>query len=112
VVYVNRRKQPSGRVCILCGKGVRHDKKIAIGYELPKERWICATKNLKQVAPAIANFLLRMNGDGMGQEDADDFTNDIMLACTALSYVAEFAADKCRMVPVPEGFLKRGKSNG
>lgn len=28
--------------------------------------------------------------------------DDVTLACTALRYVAEFAADKCRMIPVPD----------
>lgn len=31
---------------------------------------------------------------------------DIMLACTAIGYVAEFAADKCRFIPLLGGGQK------
>ena len=39
----------------------------------------------------MARNLRNMNRDGRGQEDADDLMADIMLACTAIGYVAEFA---------------------
>ena len=42
------------------------------------------------------------NFEGRGQEDADAFMSDVVLACTALRYVAEYATDKCRMIQVPE----------
>ena len=44
--------------------------------------------------------------DGLHVEDADDLMADIMLACTAIGYVAEFAADKCRFIPLPGGGQK------
>lgn len=50
-----------------------------------------------------------MNRDGRGQEDADDLTADIMLACTAIGYVAEFAVDKCRFMPVRGNEKGKGK---
>lgn len=53
-----------------------------------------------------AGGLRNMNRDGRGQEDADDLMADIMLACTAIGYVAEFAADQCRFIPMPGGGQK------
>lgn len=56
-----------------------------------------------------ARNLRKMNRDGRGQEDADDLTADIMLACTAIGYVAEFAVDKCRFMPVRGNEKGKGK---
>lgn len=75
-------------------------EKIEIGYTLPKERWIQAAKNLEDLGNVLAPGLLAMNGDGRGQEDADALMADIVLACLALNHVAEFAVDKCRIIPV------------
>ncbi len=77
-------------------------EKITIGYELPKARWQQAAENLKTVAPVIANILQHFNHENMGKDDAEDFMTDMMLAQTALLYVAEFATDKCRIIPIPE----------
>lgn len=76
--------------------------KIAIGCELPKDRWLLAAEDIKQIAPSIAQRLQTTNCDGMGKQDAKDFMNDIMLACTALQYVANCATDKCRFIPMPD----------
>ena len=54
----------------------------------------------------MARNLRNMNRDGRGQEDADDLMADIMLACAAIGYVAEFAVDKCRFIPLPGGEQK------
>ena len=78
------------------------DVKIEIGYALPKERWNEAAENLMQVGLVIATHLRVQNYEGRGKEDADAWMVDVNLACTALRYVAEFAADKCRMIPVPD----------
>ena len=77
-------------------------EKIEIGYTLPKERWIEAAKNLEDLGNVMANNLLAMNREGRGQEDADALMADIVLACIALNHVAEFAVDKCRIIPVSE----------
>ncbi|OUQ78748.1 hypothetical protein [Flavonifractor sp. An100] len=82
-------------------------EKIEIGYTVEKERWLEAANNLHEFGQIIAKNLRKVNKDGRGQEDADDLTADIMLACTAIGYVAEFAVDKCRFVPV-----KGGKAGG
>ncbi len=76
--------------------------KIEIGYTVEKERWKEAAENLEQLGKALAANFLRANRDGRGKEDADDVMADITLACTALGYVAEFAVDKCRFIPVQE----------
>lgn len=77
-------------------------EKIEIGYTLPKERWIEAAKNLEDLGNVLANNLLAMNREGRGQEDADALMADVVLACIALNHVAEFAVDKCRIIPVSE----------
>ena len=73
--------------------------KIEIGYTVEKERWMEAAENLHEFGQAMARNLRNMNRDGRGQED-------IMLACTAIGYVAEFAVDKCRFIPMPGGGQK------
>lgn len=73
---------------------------VTIGYELSKERWEDAAENVAQVAPMIAKWLEQQNFEGRGKEDAQEFMNDAQLAIVALKYVAEFASDKCRFVPL------------
>ena len=85
------------------------DVKIEIGYELPKERWNEAADNLMEAGKLLAGWFRVRNFEGRGQEDADEFMADVILACTALRYVAEFASDKCRMIPVP-GSPKEGRN--
>ena len=75
-------------------------EKVEIGYTVPKERWIEAAKNLEDLGNVLAGNLLAINGDGRGQEDADALMADIVLACLELNHVAEFAVDKCRIIPV------------
>lgn len=75
-------------------------EKIEIGYTVEKERWLEAAENLHEFGRIMAQNLRGMNRDGRGQEDADDLMADILLACTAIGYVAEFAVDKCRFIPV------------
>lgn len=81
-------------------------KKIEIGYTVEKERRLEAADNLYELGKIMARNLQKMNRDGRGQEDADDLTADILLACTAIGYVAEFATDKCRFIPMPGGGQK------
>ena len=64
---------------------------IEIGYTVEKERWLAASENLHEFGQIMARNLRNMNRDGRGQEDADDLMADIMLACTDIGYVAEFA---------------------
>lgn len=85
--------------------------KIEIGYELPKETWEAAADHLEEAGELIAMWFLKENFEGRGQEDAEAWLADVMLASTALRYVAEFAKEKCRMLPVPDGF-GGGKNGG
>ena len=84
-------------------------EKIEIGYTVEKERWLEAAENLHEFGRIMAQNLRGMNRDGRGQEDADDLTAEIMLACTAIGYVAEFAVDKCRFMPVRGNEKGKGK---
>ena len=81
-------------------------EKVESGYTLPKERWQEAAKNLEDLGNALAAGLRAQNKDGLGAEDADALMADIVLACMALHHVAEFATDKCRIIPLP------GKNGG
>lgn len=84
------------------------DVKIEIGYALPKERWNEAAENLMQVGLMVAKDLRAINFE----ESADEWMADVTLACTALRYVAEFVADKCRMILVPNPRPGKEKENG
>lgn len=44
--------------------------------------------------------------------DADDFLADITLASVAMRYVANFATEKCRMIPVMNPRQGKEKGNG
>ena len=77
--------------------------KIEVGYALPKERWLEAADNLLTVGTYVAEILKVSNCEGRGEQHAMDWLANVSLACTALCYVAEFAADKCRMIPLSKG---------
>ena len=85
---------------------MENTEKVEIGYTLPKERWQEAAKNLEELGNVLAAGFLKQNKDGRGKEDADALMADIVLACMALHHVAEFATDKCRIIPLP------GKNGG
>lgn len=73
---------------------------IKIGQSLPPDRWEEAADNLEMVFPMVAQQLRLINGDGRGEEDAQDFMADAQLALIALRYVAEFASENCRFIPI------------
>ena len=68
-----------------------------------------AAENVLEMGNQIAALLLKRNADGMGKQDAEEWMADVLLAYTALRYVAEFATDKCRMMPLPEAPEVRGE---
>lgn len=76
------------------------NEKIEIGYTIGKERWQAAAENVMKVAPHIAEFLKRATPGKQGQEDAEDFMADMAMAVTAINYVANFATNQCRFIPV------------
>lgn len=77
-------------------KGVRNMKNI--GKELPKESWESAAEHLEIAAPLLANVLRKINHDGKGEQDKEEFLAEMQLAVTAMRYVASFATDKCRFI--------------
>jgi len=77
-------------------------ERVEIGYTVDKERWHEAADSIETVSTAMAAYLLQRNLDGKGQEDKDEFLADVALVVTATRYVAEFAADKCRFIPVSQ----------
>lgn len=81
--------------------------KVEIGQALPSKVWLQVRDDLAQAFPAIAEILRRMNCDGKGEQDKQEFLAEAQLAMQALTYVAEFAADKCRIIVLPdEGGLR------
>lgn len=81
---------------------------IKIGQSLPPERWNEAADHLEMAAPIIARVLLRLNGDGMGEQDAADFMADATLAAVACRHVALFCSEQCRFIPVPSNKAEGG----
>ena len=77
-------------------------EKIEFGYTVPKERWKQAAANMEGLANILTPILMQID-EGGGQEAADELTADLILACMALHHVAEFAVDKCRVIPVAGG---------
>ena len=75
---------------------MENTEKVEIGYTVPKERWQEAAKNLEELGNVLAAGFLKQNKDGRGKEDAD-----ALMADMALYHVAEFATDKCRIIPLP-----------
>ncbi|MEG0769895.1 MAG: hypothetical protein RSG59_08210 [Ruthenibacterium sp.] len=72
--------------------------KVSIGQSLGADRWEAAANDLEDAAPTPKQVLRRINFEGQGKKDAEDFENDILLATIALRYVAKFAPDKCRFI--------------
>lgn len=48
----------------------------------------------------VAQHLLVTNHEGMGQQDAEEFMSDAVLALVALRYVAA-NPEGCRFIPIP-----------
>lgn len=76
---------------------------VRIGQELPKEVWIGVYKRLDFLRVHGARFMQIINYEGQGEQDAIDWENDIVLAMQAVLHVAEFARDRVRIVPIPDG---------
>jgi hypothetical protein len=76
--------------------------KVEIGQALPKETWLAVRDDLMQAFPMIGKMLRDMNYEGKGEQDEREFMSEALLAIQALTYVGEFAADKCRIIVLPE----------
>ena len=77
--------------------------KVQFGQELPKEVWLGIYKRLDYLRVHGARFMEIINYEGQGKQDAIDWENDIVLAMQAVLHVAEFARDRVRIVPIPDG---------
>ena len=76
--------------------------KIEIGQTLPAETWLAARDDLAKAFPSFGEYLRRINYEGKGEQDKEEFLAEAQLAIQALTYVGEFAADKCRIIVLPE----------
>lgn len=81
--------------------------KVEIGATLSREAWLQARDDLAEAFPCFGEMLLRMNADGRGAEDKADFLAEAQLAIQAMTYVAEFASDKCRFIVLPDREARR-----
>lgn len=73
---------------------------VKLGQSIPPERWLEAAEDLEQVFHMFAQHLLATNHEGMGQQDAEEFMADAVLALIAMRYVAA-NPDCCRFIPIP-----------
>ena len=80
--------------------------KITKTTALTKEQWQEYIDEVKEAAPIIANMFLKMNHDGRGQEDHDDYMTSMIVAVAAMEYVREFAADKVMFAAVKGGIVQ------
>lgn len=76
--------------------------KVEIGQTLPTESWLAVRDDLAQVFPFFGEYLRKLNFEGKGEQDKEEFLAEAQLAIQALTYVGEFAADKCRIIVLPD----------
>lgn len=75
---------------------------VEIGQTLPPEAWLAARDDLAKVFQFFGEYLLKLNYEGKGKQDKEDFLAEAQLAIQAMTYVGEFAADKCRIIVLPD----------
>jgi hypothetical protein len=75
-------------------------EKITVGQELPAERWKAAAEHLKIATPYLAAWFKQVNYEGMGEQDAAEFSDEMALAILALMAVAANPG-MCRFIPIP-----------
>lgn len=86
------------------------EMKVVIGQSLTKEEWLSARDDLAEAFPLIAEILRTVNHDGLGEQDAQTFLAEAQLALQAMTYVGNFATDKCRIIVLPN--KRGGEQNG
>ena len=67
---------------------------VKLGQSIPPERWLEAAEDLEKVFQMVAQHLLVTNHEGMGQQDAEEFMSDAVLALVA-------NPEGCRFIPIP-----------
>lgn len=83
-------------------KTAMDEDKMQISIGLPKEAWEAAAERVKIVAFGIADYLKKLNHEGQGEKDAEEWLRDAHLAYMAMMHVANFANDKCRFITFSE----------
>ena len=68
---------------------------VKLGQSIPPERWLEAAEDLEKVFQMVAQHLLVTNHEGMGQQDAEEFMSDAVLALVAAN------PEGCRFIPIP-----------
>ena len=71
---------------------------VNLGQSIPPERWLEAAEDLEKVFQIFAHHLLVTNHEGMGQQDAEEFMSDAVLALVALRYVAANPEERRRQM--------------
>ena len=69
---------------------------------LTSKEWREVADRFEKAAALFAGVLRKINGDGQGEQDAEDWLTDAHLVWMATRYVAEFASDKCKIAILPD----------
>lgn len=72
------------------------------GEALTKAEWLEVKDTMQTIGTMLSTSLLVANYDDQGQQDFESCRADFAAAVAAIEYVAEFAADKCRFIPIRE----------
>lgn len=65
---------------------------------IPAERWKQAAANLKKIIPGVSHLIEKGCSGPDGKEYVDAFAADMLLALTALEYVAKYASNDCKFI--------------
>lgn len=82
------------------GDGVAVEEKIELGYTMPREEWMASAKRLQELGEMLCGAVAAYNPGKDGERAAEQLQVDVILAVTAMQYVAVAAVDKCRFVPI------------
>lgn len=85
---------------------MKQNIRIEIGQTLPRSTWLNARDDLEAVFLFFGDYLRNINYEGKGEQDREEFLAEAQLAIQALTYVGMFAADKCRIVVLPDKQLQ------
>ena len=75
---------------------------VEIGQSLPRETWLDARDKLEGIFVALGDALFQSDYKGKGTPKRDELISIGQLAFQAMTYVAEFATDKCRIIVLPD----------
>ena len=78
--------------------------RVEVGEALSREAWKKAAARLTRYAGVVEQTIRKSCGDNVFER----FLFEIQMAATAMLYVSEFAADKCRFIGAPAEYTRRG----